>query len=64
MYRLNKRIRQNNEDVVAMKELPIIHAWVWPTGKKLPFFFKIFKNWPIKRTKRQSFAVELPFKNR
>ena len=47
-----KRIRRLsdssiNEDVVAMKELPIIHAWVWPTGKKLPFFFKIFKNWPI-----------------
>ena len=63
MHRLNARFRQN-EDVVAMKELPIIHAWVWSSGKKMPFFFKIFKNWPIKGTKRQSFAVELPFKNR
>ena len=63
MHRLNARFRQN-EDVVAMKELQIIHAWVWPTGKKLPFFFKIFKNRPITGTKRQSFAVELPFKNR
>ena len=28
----------------------------------MPFFLKIFKNWPTEGTKRQSFAVELPLK--